>query len=207
MKSQRTTIVLCAVLYPVWLTMFILELTGVVCLSYNGFAVDEQGRLYLGRQKRIDVIDKGVVVDEYDAPFRGYALSFSNGLLIVDLGDERCILDSTGRIVLREEDHEYTNKHSFVSENGTRYIMRNVLLRPSIYMGQGEYKELLYQMPIFDYVVKILMCILVPVHFGLILNIVWKTRGETIRKLFKMGNKNAGNGFDSRKMIWKTGDG
>ncbi len=146
-----------------FLLMFVFAISLVLCISYfaagdaavvyNGFAVDDTGRVYIGRSSQIDIYEQGEKIGEVDTVVgRGYAFTIENGRLKIGIGGKIREMDLDGQNEIQYEDpysrfnHRYTENRSFTDTQGKVYEMSRPWGRLQI-TCQGE---TVYQMPLAD---------------------------------------------------------
>lgn len=56
MKIPKCFIVYILIICPLIFFILAIQISGKVCLSYNGFAVDTQKNIYLGKDRYIEVL-------------------------------------------------------------------------------------------------------------------------------------------------------
>lgn len=145
-----------------------LLITESVAFSFNGFAVDSQDQLYVGRGHSIDVIENGEIVQAITTcTSRSFAFTILNGdTILLSTGSKVCTTDTSGANIIEQWDdtnsktyHELNqNKFEFHSANGETYTASRRWGLLKIYRGS----EQIYQMPIFDYIVMLITAISVP---------------------------------------------
>ena len=161
--------------------------------SYQGFAVDSQGNLYLGVNLKIIAVDSNGL-ERYSFSTitnRGYSFTINEEDQIL-LRSSGCLytMDLNGN-VLKEDDKETAdlilplNKstRSFRDAEGRIYQMSSRFFRKEIYKYERGEASLIYQMPVLNYAAKLVsdglsLCfvILIPV-------IIWKTWGLNNKEL------------------------
>ena len=186
MKIPRLLIVYVLIIWPIIMFFLFMIITGKVCVSYEGFAVDNEFNLYLGKDYAIEVLnEKGEVLRKI-SPFtsRGYKFTVTtDNTIIISTGEYLYTTDLLGNLIDKKTISDYTddklnniNRHEFTTSNGTVYIMKNFLLRTHIYRLEGSQKVTVYKMPIFDYIVKLsaVMCFISLIIVVPICLVKWK---------------------------------
>lgn len=150
----------------VLLNMFTI-LPGIVTISYNGFAVDQDGCLYLGKRNRIEVMDsKGALLRTIPAkPTLNYDFTILNNEIVLRVGSNLYWLDLSGNVLKEELRSERwkeiippNNDGIFVDTSGTRYTMEySGFLRTSIFKWNGDEKIEIFKMPLFDYSMRLVL--------------------------------------------------
>lgn len=130
-------------------------------ITWDGFAVDENGLLYIGHTGEIDVIDQDYSIYILDVPTtRGFQFTIENGdTITVYTGAHSYKLDLAGNI-LEEAEPKWNlgikRNGPFTALNGLTYYMVSPWGRPQImYMLNGA-ETIVYQMPLKNYIGRIL---------------------------------------------------
>lgn len=140
--------------------------SGLATISYNGFAYDREGNLYLGKSDRVEVMDtEGTVIRTFKAKANlNFDFTISNDEIIMVAGNDLYWMDLSGNVI-EEELHskrwqEFLPRGSeniFVDEDGTTYTMEySGFLRTSIFRWDGDQKVEVFKMPLFDYISRLL---------------------------------------------------
>ena len=174
MKYPKIIAICMLIIFPIILPCAFLGITGKVSLSYSGFAVDQDSNLYIGRDSianRICMIDvvapNGEVLRQVSAQTsRGYCFDITkDNILRINVGSFVYETDLYGNVIRKKKTAELSYDqipstrifHRFSSPDGHEYVARNPFFRPCVYRVDGNTKTLVYQMPLFDYVVKVVM--------------------------------------------------
>ena len=130
-------------------------------LDYRGFALDANGRLFIGKSQKIDVYDKdgSIKYSVFSKVFaRGYTFTIQEETLYVSTGSRSYKMSLTGDILEEyEENPPYTynqlqrNKWRYMSNSGTEYSFR-LLGRCSITDSDSN---ILWQEPIISSIVRV----------------------------------------------------
>lgn len=154
------------VLWPIVIFCLITLMTGKACISYKGFAIDGDSNIYLAKDGVIDVLNPQGEILRTISPYttRDYKFTLtSDNTIRICTGDYIYQTDLSGNLISKKELSDSTlderiemSRHKYVASNGTVYTMKNSLLRTYIYRMDGAQRTVVYQMPIFDYVVKVL---------------------------------------------------
>ena len=142
-------------------------ISGRVSLTTNGFAVDAEGLLYVGREHEIIVLSDGVCVRTINPQTsRSYKFTISDGqTILLSTSTKVYTMDLSGNILTEHTDdgtkiyNQLQWKRSFIDENGVKYTLESRWGRTCI-CKEGEP---IYQMPMLDYVVRILLVVIVVV--------------------------------------------
>lgn len=139
-------------------------IAGRVCLGYNGFAVDQAGVLYLGRNHEIiAACADGSVLRRWAAPTsRGYRFTILEDRCYL-LAGERCyVLDLCGDLLevqgaeAAPEFRTWPNR-SFAAPDGSIYRLRSPFLRTTIVKELTGVRTVVFQMPWRDYIPRLLL--------------------------------------------------
>jgi len=164
-KVPRLLIVYLLITWPIMLAFMIATISGTVCISYHGFAIDDDKNLYLGKDSVIQVIGhNGEIVREINPnTSRGYHFTIvEDNTLKISTGDYLYTTDLSGKVDSKKEIFDYKDdafiresKHRFVASDGTEYVMKNHLFRTMIYRLDGNQNTVIYKMPVLDYIAKL----------------------------------------------------
>ena len=131
----------------------------------SGFGVDANGRLYLGMDGKIDVIEDShrveTIVRKYTQ--RGYAMTImDSAYILIDTGDEMIHkLDLSGAL-LEEidsagfEDMHQTKCEPYTDVHGTVYSMKDGLMGYSIVKSEDGCETVIYKMERFPAILRLL---------------------------------------------------
>lgn len=171
---KRTKIFLALTIIWCWLGFFNFMITfvgtasGDVCLNYNGFGVDDKGNLYLGYERHIVVLNEnGERINEFRTQ-----TEYITDFLIVDneyiyeYSNKRyfAIMDLNGKLISKslygEEGYRAPPNGDWplsthTNESGTAYESFKKLGRFEVYRVENGSYELIYRMPLYDYVIKL----------------------------------------------------
>ena len=143
--------------------------TGKACLFYNGFAVDGDGNLHIGKTQVIEVLKpNGDVLRRIDpCTSRGYRFTMdADQTLWIDTGGYLYRTDRFGTRIESREIHgdglSVSVLYEYVSADGTAYRMKNRFLRPCIVRMEEQEDVVIYKMPVFDSAVRLLLIFGVP---------------------------------------------
>ncbi len=138
--------------------------TGAMALSYSGVAVDDAGRLYLGRGGRIEVYEAGqradVITPHVD---KSFVFTIREGQLVLSTGKVVTTLDLQGNAVDSKTDEDgavYKElkplRRSFTAADGTTYTLRHEMLAAQVTAEDGT---VLYSEPGWANVLKPLLAL------------------------------------------------
>ena len=159
-------------------------------ISYKGFAVDSKGTVYVGfNSGRIKKFDNNKLIGSISAQTsRGYDFTIiENDVLYIDCGDRAYFTDSDGNIVEKITDNIEPfykfrrDKSVFIANDGTEYKKKFNFGRTEIIKYENEEDKTVYQMPLGDYCVKIIIFIGSIILYGTIILIIKKCTGEMHR--------------------------
>ena len=136
-------------------------LAGFITLSYNGFAYDKEGNLYLGKSGRVEVTDtEGTVIRTFRAKGTiNFNFTISGDEIIMVARNDLYWMDLSGNVLEEELNskrwQEFFPRGSetiFVDEDGTTYTMElSGFFRTCIFKWNGDQKEVVFKMPLLDY--------------------------------------------------------
>lgn len=161
--------------------LFILIFLGIVCIDYEGFAVDKEDNLYIGMPSIINVYSpEGDILRSFSPKTsRGYSFTIEDGeTVFIDSGDKQYTLDLYG-VFLKTVTGNYpivTDLDRFISESGNEYIVHNHMFRTTVSVVEDGFEHIVFKMPLRDYTVKLLDTISDFILFGLIAILVFKKR-------------------------------
>ncbi len=138
--------------------------TGAMALSYSGVAVDDAGRLYLGRGGRIEVYEAGQKVDVITPHVdKSFVFTIREGQLVLSTGKVVTTLDLQGNAVDSKTDEDgavYKElkplRRSFTAAGGTTYTLRHEMLAAQVTAEDGT---VLYSEPGWANVLKPLLAL------------------------------------------------
>lgn len=141
-------------------------LTGIYTISYDGFAVDCEGYLYLGfPEGEIKVFEgKQYVKSIFSGTNRGYDFTIVDGNKIyVYIAPQGYFLDLNGKRIDSPSNEDVNfrkfrpNKKEFVLDDNIVYKQQfNMGRTKFIKISNGDI-ETIYEMPIDDYIVKVVL--------------------------------------------------
>ena len=165
MKIPKTFKTYIFLTFPIVMICLFLIISGKVNLSYYGFAVDSNSNIYLGRTSNIYVINQSGEFKQNISAMtsRGYSFTIISDKILISTGEYLYTKSLTGDLIEKKPINNYkenplTNisKSEYVDSNGTKYVMKNELFRTHIYRIESNEKIDVYQMPILDYVIKLI---------------------------------------------------
>lgn len=140
-----------------------LLLFGIVNISYTGFGVDSNGRVYVGRGHRIEVWDANqLLYTVQNHTSRGYVFSIQDDTILLSTGSTVYSMDLHGKELSRSKDINARVSHQLEKDkfapvvvNDDQYTISYVLGFLQIYQNE----EIIYCMPILDYAIKVLSAV------------------------------------------------
>ena len=119
--------------------------TGAMSLSYSGIAVDDAGRLYLGRGGKIEVYEAGQKADEITPEVdKSFVFTIREGQLVLSTGKVVTTLDLQGNAVDSKTDEGgavYKElkplRRGFTAADGTTYTLRHEMLAAQVTAEDG----------------------------------------------------------------------
>lgn len=163
-KLKKWHILFGMVLIIVWFICMGTILSNKVSLTMNGFAVDNTGRLYIGKGYGIEVYEGDTFLRKISPKTsRGYMFTIVDGdTIVVSTASFVYHMDLDGKVLAKEEDKGtkvynelQRNKNSFIDENGLNYTLTRPFGRAQI--SDGE--KVIYKMPTLDYTVLVTMAL------------------------------------------------
>ena len=158
-------------------------ITGKACAFYQGFAVDGDGNLYIGKTQVIEVLKpNGDVLRRIDpCTSRGYRFTMdADQTLWIDTGGYLYRADRFGARIESREIHgdglSVSVLYEYVSADGTAYRMKNRFLRPCIVRMEEPEDVAIYKMPVFDSAVRLLLIFGVPAFLAAVGLFAMETR-------------------------------
>lgn len=166
MKNTGRLFVYLFSVFPILAICLVLIITGKVSISYSsGFGVDSSGILYLGTDTEIKKIYNGETVASISPQTsRGYMFTVQkDDTILLSTGSYVYVTDLSGNVINEKED-PYTRtfnelqstKNKFIASDNREYVMRSRFGRKIIYSGD----EVIYKMPLADYIVKIVFVLI-----------------------------------------------
>ena len=165
----RFSLIYLFLIWPFLLCSIIMEMTGVVCTSYQGFAVDNNHNIYLGKNRDIEVLnDQGIYINKiHPMTSRGYRFTLVDDSEIwISTGDHFYKKDLSDHMIeekpisLHTDDPligiNFFTSRKFTASNGTEYRMKLHFLRTHIYRYDGEKQISVYTMPVLDFIVRMI---------------------------------------------------
>lgn len=138
--------------------------TGAMALSYSGVAVDDAGRLYLGRGGKIEVYEAGQKVDVITPHVdKSFVFTIREGQLVLSTGKVVTTLDLQGNAVDSKTDEGGAVykalkplRRSFTAADGTTYTLRHEMLAAQVTAEDGT---VLYSEPVWANALKPLLAL------------------------------------------------
>lgn len=129
-------------------------------------AADSRGNIYIGEEYHIKVYDShGEFLRSLSANTnRGYSFTIKDDSIIESAGNDVIVMDLYGKIVKEYSDPDFSrymyriDPRSYTASDGTKYVMENHFLRERVYRSRpSSDRELIFEMPLYSYVVRLLM--------------------------------------------------
>ncbi|HAO60422.1 MAG TPA: hypothetical protein DCQ90_00335 [Erysipelotrichaceae bacterium] len=165
MKAPKLLIEYLSIGVPLMLICIILLVSGKVSLSTYSFALDSAGKLYVGKESKLEVYsNESLLMTIFPMTTKGYlfTIEYDDTILLSDASTVY-IMDLTGIVLSQREDRFSetfstlnNSKKTFVSRNGDNYQKRSIWGRDEIIHVFGNDEIVIYRMPLLDYIVKIL---------------------------------------------------
>lgn len=138
---------------------------GYANTDFNGFAVDSNNCLYIGKERRIEIYKNNYLINTINPPTsRAYIFSIQNDdTIILSTASVVYIMDLEGNIIRSYED-TYTQtynslkktKNKFSTKDGEQYSVKHRFSRLEIVNSNNIQ---IYQMPLLDFIVRIVFVI------------------------------------------------
>lgn len=160
MKAKRMLITYLLLMWPILAFCLALIIPGKVSIEYSGFAVDSAGVLYVGKNTAIEKYDNEKMIGTINPKTsRAYVFTIQNDKILLSTSAVVYTLDLSGNTIEEHADvgtrmfnELQKTKNRYITQSNREYTMKSHFGRAIIYSG----KEIVYQMPILDYIVKIL---------------------------------------------------
>ena len=180
MKAIKMVVIYLIVVWPIMLACFLSMMAGNISVSYNGFAIDSSDNLYIGKQTKIEKYYEGELIDTISPhSSRTYAFTIQDDEIILSNTSAVYTLDLDGNVISKHEDFDAKTydslqyKKEFTAANGKTYFLKSSFGRKQIVSENGD---ILYKMPVKDYVAKLLLIAVGIFSFIYIPIAVYKTR-------------------------------
>lgn len=161
-KEIRGLFIFGAIVLPLYAILVICVSTGTIIASYSGFALDNNGFLYVGENHEINVYGNGEFIKTVYKPARGYSFTIQDETLYVaDAGIVRK-MDLEGNLIEKSDDigtiemnRLYRQRNMFVT-NDAKYMANGIFgyYKITKYKNGGG-TEIVYQSPLFTLVFQI----------------------------------------------------
>ncbi len=148
--------------FPVMLFCSTSIATGKASVTMSGYAIDSSGNLYIGKEYEIQVYDSGILKYTINPQTsRAYVFTMdSNDRIILSTASTVYTMSLQGDVLSEIEDYGTSTynklasrKRFFTAANGDKYTLVSILGRFVILRNN---REIIYKMPVLDYVVKML---------------------------------------------------
>lgn len=159
LKSWKPVIIFICIVAPIVLFCFLMILSGRVTVNLKGYAVDASDNLYIGKEHSIEVYKEQKLINNIPIQYTDYAFTIKNGQeIVLSANNNTYYLDLQGNETRKEKDTQTYSAicriNHFESEKGDVYIKSNMLGYYRIIRNHGE---VVYSMPVFDYLVLVTM--------------------------------------------------
>lgn len=165
MKMPRFLRNFILIVWPFVMFILIIQASGKVCISYKGFAIDDDRNIYVGKSN-IEVLNsEGKVIKKIDPmTSRGYKFTIDrNNEILISTGDYLYRKDLFGQLIEKKAISNITDdllsglsRYKYTANDGTKYVMKMHFFRTNIYRIEGQEKVSVYKMPLIDYFVRLL---------------------------------------------------
>lgn len=162
MKNKKALMIYAPVAGLVVLFCLYMIFSGKVSLSMNGFAVDKNEYLYIGKEYTIEVYKNEKLLRTINPQTSSaYIFTILNGdTILLSTSTKVYTMDLYGNVLSEKEDDMtkvYNDlqkaKKEFVAVNGEKYHLQNTFGRTYI----SNDTDVVYEMPILDYIVLIML--------------------------------------------------
>ncbi|MGM9641484.1 MAG: hypothetical protein ACI3V3_09000 [Faecousia sp.] len=148
--------------------IFSLFISGMVTFGYSGFGVDSKGNLYVGKgdnwRDRIEVFNGDQKIRAIDIEYHAYVFTVASDDTILLYSYPNAYKMSLDGEILEQTEIGSRNafydlykdqfpKNGTIVTNGKTYVMKSKLLRPTIWCDE----EVIYQMPMLSFLVRLLV--------------------------------------------------
>ena len=184
---MKSTMIFCMITVPIMGAIIMSYALGWVAASYEGFALDSEERLYVGKNTGIEVYENGNKIRTISPPSsRFYVFTISDDKIVSSVGEMIYIMNLEGEIIEKRAESYDTyremdrNSKRFVSESGNEYISKSCLGYYRIVRDDGV---CVYSMPVLDYIVNVVASFaLVLSYLIFVTTMLIKTRRIPIHK-------------------------
>ena len=156
---MKSTMIFCMITVPIMGAIIMSYALGWVAASYEGFALDSEERLYVGKNTGIEVYENGNKIRTISPPSsRAYVFTVSDDKIVSSVGNMIYVMNLEGEIIEKQtisyDTHLKLKRNSkrFVSESGNEYISSSCLGYYRIVRDDGV---CVYSMPVLDYIVNV----------------------------------------------------
>lgn len=162
MKNKKALMIYAPVAGLVVLFCLYMIFSGKVSLSMNGFAVDKNEYLYVGKENVIEVYENDKLLRTINPQTSSaYIFTILNGdTILLSTSTKVYTMDLYGNVLSEKEDDMtkvYNDlkkaKKEFAAVNGEKYHLQNTFGRTYI----SNDTDVVYEMPILDYIVLIML--------------------------------------------------
>lgn len=176
----------------------VLTINGTINIHYSGFAFDSNNQLYVGKYETIELLQNGFKIKSINPKIsNGYTFTIQNDQLIIAANSKVYTTDLDGNVI-NEENDRFSTKHNqlysqrkiFKTLDGKVYKSTNWLGYYMIWRVDTDLHQLVFHMPLSDYIVKVLFavsCILF-VTYGIVFifsNVRWIQASQKQNSLFR----------------------
>ena len=180
-QAKKIFIIYVCVAFLINFPYVILQVTHQVTLSYSGFGLDSSGVLYIGTDSSIEKYLNGEQIGKILKPSRGYAFAVQNDdTILLSTASIVYTMDLDGNILTQREDigtetfNQLQKKNKlFLANDGKTYRLKLIFGRTCVVSEEGE---MIYQMPLLDYIASSVFFCSIFANFIVIPIIVYKWR-------------------------------
>lgn len=176
------------IMFMLLLVIFMIHMQGLFTYQYSGFGIDSHGILYVGTDSGIKKYQNGEVIGSvYPQTTRGYSFTVqSDDTLLLSVSDKFITMDLDGNVLnMKDYEDDYhlqseieKSNRVFVDQKGSVYKVKLPFLRTTVYDQDGK---IVFQMPVLDYVMRILHIFIFIAFFTFIPLFLYKVNGTSKR--------------------------
>ena len=183
-KPIKMLVIYLIIVWPIMLVCFLSMIAGHVSVIYNGFAIDSLDNLYVGKQTKIEKYYEGELIDTINPhSSRTYAFTIQNDEIILSNTSAVYIMDLDGNVISKHEDfetktfNELQHQKKFTTADGKTYFLKSSFGRKKVVSEDGN---VIYNMPVKDYIVKLMFIAVFVISFIFVPTMIYKSRKEKI---------------------------
>ena len=185
--KKVAVIFLVVILSIYWIAVMCVVL-GKVNISYQGFAIDSKNNIYIGYDSGVikKYNEKNLIGTISAQTSRGYDFTIlENDNIYIDCGDRAHYIDLNGNVLetITKDIPKFTDlrpsSKEFISKDGTIYRLENAFGRVKIVKYSNTQKKIIYEMPLFDFFIKVIVSYGTVLFMIAVTLLVWKNRRQS----------------------------